>query len=357
MASSEKTILVTACGSSIGLEVLRSLAAAREQSPSLDNERIIGTEVSWWGTQIASEYCDEVIRIPRGDESGYVDSLRAAITTHDIDLAFINTDPEVEAIAPARDSFDIPLSCPTQPSLASCIDKRILHEELDGTPFCARTVTIRSLGDLDHADRSFDKPFWLRCATGPRGRGSIPVEEIDEARFWIEYWRRRDKSDDIWLAHEYLPGRNFNWTSIWHNGTLIACCTGQRLKYFLAQVAVSGITGNVSNAVLVQSDYINETCIEAIERLDERATGIYSVDIKESFEDEPIITEVNGRQAFRPMLYTTGGANFSRIFADLHLYGKQPDDPFFDEAAQGWEIIRGMDHKPLFRKHDLPIQN
>ena len=353
MASAEKTILVTACGSSIGLEVLRSLDAARANNTNAGSERIIGTEVSWWGTQIAEQYCDEVIRVPRGDEPEYVDALNQTIANYGVDLAFINTDPEVESIAPVRDTFAIPLSCPTEPSLASCIDKRVLHEELSGTPFCAHTVTIRSIEDLEHADRSFDKPFWLRCATGPRGRGSILVEEIDEARFWIQYWRNRDKSDDVWLAHEFLPGRNFNWTSIWHEGSLIACCTGQRLKYFLSQVAVSGITGNVSNAVLVQSDYINETCMEAIERLDERATGIYSVDIKESFEDDPIITEINGRPAFRPYLYTTGGANFSRIFADLHLYGIKPADPFFDQDAQGWEIVRGMDHEPLFRKHEM----
>ena len=65
MASAEKTILVTACGSSIGLEVLRSLDAARANNTNAGSERIIGTEVSWWGTQIAEQYCDEVIRVPR----------------------------------------------------------------------------------------------------------------------------------------------------------------------------------------------------------------------------------------------------------------------------------------------------
>ena len=64
------TILVTACGSSIGLEVLRCLKLAHR------NERIIGTEVSAWGKQLALPYCDEVIILPRGDEPAYVNKLK-----------------------------------------------------------------------------------------------------------------------------------------------------------------------------------------------------------------------------------------------------------------------------------------
>ena len=54
----QKTILVTACGSSIGLEVLRSLH--QSQAPI----RVVGTEVSWWGKQIAQPYCQTVEVIP-----------------------------------------------------------------------------------------------------------------------------------------------------------------------------------------------------------------------------------------------------------------------------------------------------
>ena len=116
MASAEKTILVTACGSSIGLEVLRSLDAARANNTNAGSERIIGTEVSWWGTQIAEQYCDEVIRVPRGDEPEYVDALNQTIANYGVDLAFINTDPEMvvrpEDVLPARRRGQrMPMNC------------------------------------------------------------------------------------------------------------------------------------------------------------------------------------------------------------------------------------------------------
>ena len=90
--SDQKTILVSACGSSIGLEVLRCLKLANR------TERVIGTEVSPWGKQVARAYCDEVHLIPRGDDPGYPSVIRSLFEAERVSLALINTEPELSAL-------------------------------------------------------------------------------------------------------------------------------------------------------------------------------------------------------------------------------------------------------------------
>ena len=102
----QKTVLVTACGSSIGLEVLRSLHQANLPI------RVIGTEVSWWGKQVADPYCAQVLLLPRGDAPGYLDAIRDTIAQFQAELVFVNTEPELEAIVDSRDDFKVAMSCP-----------------------------------------------------------------------------------------------------------------------------------------------------------------------------------------------------------------------------------------------------
>ena len=339
----QKTVLVTACGSSIGLEVLRSLHQANLPI------RVIGTEVSWWGKQVADPYCDQVLLLPRGDAPGYLDAIRDTIAQFQAELVFVNTEPELEAIVDSRDDFKVAMSCPGENGLRACLSKQVLHDRLAGHGLTAATMVINAREDLDRALEKLGSPFWLRCAEGPRGRGSIVVEHATDGVFWMDYWRRRDAGDDVWLAHEYLPGRNFNWTSIWRHGELLAAASGERLKYFLAQVAVSGITGNVSHCQLVDSAGITPIASQAVRLADETPHGIYAVDLKEDAQGIPKITEINARQAFRPLLYTEGGINFSEVFVKAMLWR---NDYTFEPSAikVGLEMVRGMDFEPMFRE-------
>ncbi|MCH2126412.1 MAG: hypothetical protein MK165_16600 [Pirellulaceae bacterium] len=348
MTKTNRTILVSASGSSIGLEVAKSLRLANRA------EKIIGTEVSQWGEQLASQFCDETILVPRGDEAGYQDALRGILVERDVALAFINTEPELEKIGAISESVATIFSCPQGAALASCLDKSLLHQQLADQQLVAGTRTVTTTADIAEALTEFGKPIWLRCAVGPRGRGSIIVEQADEGAAWIEYWRRRGQSQEVWLAHEYLPGRNLNWTSIWRDGKLVVSSTGERLKYFLGEVAVSGITGNVSHCRLVNGQEANEVATRAIECLSVPAHGIFSVDLREDRNHVPRVTEINGRNAFRPLLYTQGGVNFPAILADVFLDDRAIDLPRYDAGKAGLEMFRGMDFEPLFQQTDLP---
>ena len=109
----------------------------------------------------------------------------------------------------------------------------MLHDRLAGYNLTAGTVVVNDRQDLQQALDTLGSPVWLRCAEGPRGRGSIVVEHVDDGVFWMDYWRRRDAADDVWLAHEYLPGRNLNWTSIWKQGGFGGSCLWRAIEIFL----------------------------------------------------------------------------------------------------------------------------
>tara|TARA_Y100001960_G_scaffold91052_2_gene97995 strand:+ start:3148 stop:4197 length:1050 start_codon:yes stop_codon:yes gene_type:complete len=346
----QKTVLVTASGSSIGLEVLRSLHLA--ELPI----RVIGTEVSWWGKQIAEAYCDHVEIIARGDSPDYLNTLKAIIEEQAVDLVFVNTEPELESIAADRDQFEVELSCPGQFGLEACLSKQVLHNRLAGNDLTAGTAVVDRREDLEHALGTLGSPIWLRCAEGPRGRGSIIVDHVEDGVFWMDYWRRRDAAEDVWLAHEYLPGRNLNWTSIWKQGELIAAACGERLKYFLSQVAVSGVTGNVSHCQLVDSTAVTPIASQAVRLADPQPHGIYAVDLREDAQGIPKVTEINARQAFRPLLYTHGGINFSKIFVEAMLFEHELTQRQWDVNV-GLEMVRGMDFEPLFRKAESGAQS
>jgi len=338
------SILVSGAGSSIGLEVAKSLRRAGRP------ERIVGTEVSWWGDRIALRWCDDVAIVPRGDDPSFARAFLEVLDRHDVRLAFLSTDVEIEALAPIRDDVPVPLSAPGADLLDFCIDKRLLHDRLAGSGLVADSVTIHGRADLEHALHDLGDPVWLRCAVGPRGRGSIPVRTVDAAVSWMEMWDPAE--GETWIAHRYLPGRNLNWTSVWWDGELVAAALGERLRYFLASVAVSGVTGNASHCRTLPGGEAARVAEESIRGLGGRPEGIFSVDLKEDAEGRPFVTEINPRTAFRPLLYTQAGFNVPGVFARVVLDGSLPDAPLHDAAEIGWEMVRNMDVEPLFRHSD-----
>ena len=76
---------------------------------------------------------------------------------------------------------------------------------------------------------------------------------------------------------------------------------------------------------------------------------IYAVDLREDSQGIACVTEINGRKAYSPFLYTQGVINFSDLFLQYMLF----EDTVAAEPATvtiGLEMVRGMDFEPLFRQ-------
>ncbi|MGA7615490.1 MAG: hypothetical protein WBX15_09965 [Thermoanaerobaculia bacterium] len=336
------SVLVTGIGGSIGIDVARSLR--RDASV-----RIIGGDGNEWGRRIAAGLCDEVVALPRADHdaSGFVSEIERVIAERSIDFVFINPDPELEGVAATSYRPSTSHALPPPPVIEVCLDKSKTVSAAKGSSAFPRTIPIADDQDVVKGFEQLGSPLWLRARVGPGGRGSISVASADEALSWIRYWQSRGRADR-WMMQEYLPGRNFNWTGVYADGKLMISVAMERLRYFLAEPAVSGISGQVAFCATVQPERFLQMATDVVLMVDPNPSGFYSVDIREDAAGEPKVTEINPRLAGRPWLYTNAGVNLP-LFVVRRALRMEPGDAVSPKGlAVGLHEYRQLDVEPVF---------
>ncbi len=334
------TILITGLGGSIGIDTARSL----RKDPSL---RLVGCDCSDWGRQQAGHLVDEVVALPRADrgEKAFLDALTETVERTGAALALVNPDPELEALAAIEATLPCPSSMPPIETVGITLDKARTVAKANIPDAFPESRALRSDADLERCFQEMEAPFWLRSAVGPGGRGSLTVETPDEARAWIDYWRRRGRDYD-WLVQELLPGRNLNWTGIYTRGELRLSAAMERLRYFLGESAASGVSGQVALCATVDPAELDTTCDRVVRALDDAPNGIYSVDLRCDREGKAKVTEVNPRFAGRPWLYTNAGLNMP-LAAVRALLGQPLGDAVSPDGFRvGLHLHRQLDIDP-----------
>nr|AIF04738.1 carbamoyl-phosphate synthase large subunit (carB, CPA2) [uncultured marine group II/III euryarchaeote KM3_176_D09] len=326
-------VLVTGIGGNIGMDLARSLRQAEHA--------VVGTDMDPRNLLIGQQVADAVHPAPPARSPGYYDALNAIIADEGVTLVLCNPDGELELVSPQRDRLVAPLFALPERLVATFLDKGRTVEFLDGLAATPRTLAVRGAADLARAFEKLEPPLWLRATAGAGGRGSILVRELDEATAWLHYWREHRWE---WLAQEYLPGRNFNWTGILWEGELVTSGSSERLDYLMAAAAVSGITGNIRTGRTLHDERLNVIGAAICERLD--GSGTVSVDLREDRDGNPLVTEINARFAARPWLYTGAGANFAAAIIEL-AEGRRPQMPKFDAPQAGMLEIRQVDAEPV----------
>jgi len=342
---SARRVLITGIGGSIGIDVARSL----RQDPGL---HLTGADGSPWGRQIGERLCDEVVELPRADRDpeGFYRALGEVLVRRDIDFAFVNPDPELEALAGLDALPPRAHALPPTPVLRLFLDKAATASRATEQGLGDLFPDTRRVDDSASLERAFgelEPPLWLRATTGPGGRGSLPVETADEARAWIGYWDRRDRSDS-WVLQELLPGSNFNWTGLYVAGRRVVEAAMERLSYFLSAPTVSGVSGQVALCRTVPAERLRDTSERVIRALDPQPHGLYSVDLREDRRGAPRVTEVNPRLAGRPSLYTRAGVNLPLAAARALTGGKIGDAVTAEGPEIGLHLYRQLDVAPIF---------
>lgn len=341
------TIFITGIGGSIGVDIARSLRF----DPSL---RLIGADSSPWGLKIGERLCDDLMELPRADvdPERFQRDLDQALEATASDFVFVNPDPELEALAALARLPGRPNPIPAIRETAICLDKAVTVEQAESSEDFPRTFPIHSTEDVTRAFAELQTPIWLRATVGPGGRGSLPVSRPEEVDFWMTYWRRQGRRDQ-WVLQEYLPGRNLNWTGLFRCGELLASAAMERLRYFLGNATVSGVSGQVALCATVDPQEVEAVARRVIAGLGPEPSGLYSVDLRLAADGKAKVTEINPRLAGRPWLYTNAGVNLPlatvRAFAGvdpgdaidpgglrlgLHLYRQLDVDPVFGPAPR-----------------------
>jgi hypothetical protein len=120
-----------------------------------------------------------------------------------------------------------------------------------------------------------------------------------QADAWIRWWiEERGMNASQFMASEMLPGREFAYQSVWQDGTLIAGQARERVEYLYGHLTPSGQTSTPSVARTVDEPTVDDLAMRSILALDPKPRGAYCVDIKESANGTPNVTEINAGRFF-----------------------------------------------------------
>src|SRR5262245_5784138 len=270
-----------------------------------------------------------------------------------------NTDPDVKVVSDVRSEVPCRVFLPAAETIDLCQDKFRLTQHLraHGVP-APLTVAVDDLDNVDalFAGVSARTPVWCRMRTGSGSMGAAPVRTPDHVRGWIGYWRdMRGVPVTSFTLSEYLPGRDYACQGLWKDGVLVLLKMCERLSYFGGRAQPSGTSSTPALAKLVFDPRVAEVCASAISVVDRRASGVFSIDLKEDATGVPCVTEINaGRFCMITNLFDlTGARNMAALYLRLAFDEPVDAERLCDEVEDVY-LVRDLDTLPgIFHADDL----
>jgi carbamoyl-phosphate synthase large subunit len=343
------TVLVLDAGAAPGNNLIRSLRAG---DPSLV---IVGCNDSRF--VLRKSAADRNCLLPVAEDA-YPAALRRIIKRERVDLLLPTNDNDVRAIAALRNRLGCRTFLPRTPVIERCQDKYALTAFLRrrGIP-APLTYPVTDASRIEALFRRFGRreQLWCRVRSGTGSYGAIPVKTVEQARSWIAYWEQmRGVAPGSFTLSEYLPGRDFCVQCLWNNGTMVLVKMAERITY-LNDGGPSGVSSTPALARTAYERRVVKVCEQAIRALDPKACGVFFVDIKESENGLPCITEINaGRFATITNIHDlVGKHNMAATFVRLALGERvRIDRP--SDFAEGYYLARSVDTLPaVLHKREL----
>lgn len=300
---------------------------------------------------LAKSSADRNYLLPPVDDRRFGAALLRVVRDERIDLVIPDNDGDVLAISGLRRALGRRVFLPSARTIAMCQDKLALTTRLAarGVPV-ARTLPVRDLAALDQVFARLGpaERFWCRMRRGSGSMGALPVKRAVQARAWIEYWEEmRGARRGAFTIGEYLPGRDFAAQGLWNDGTLVLLKMCERVSYFGGRSSPSGSSSTPALARLLFEPRVADVCRATIAALERRASGVFSIDLKEDRAGVPCVTEVNaGRFCMITSLFDlTGKHNMAATF--VRLASGEPVE-FRDEfdVADDHYLVRDLDTLP-----------
>ena len=329
-------ILLTGVGSPASQNVLRSLRAAPEQF------HIVGTDLNRYHLEWGD--LDRAYEAPLTDSPEYLPFLQALIEREGIEFIHGQPDWEVAWLSRHKHLLSAKTKLPSYESVVACQDKAFCAARWFDVGLRREPLQlIRKPEDLICAARELGSPFWLRATSGAGARGSCKVENLEQGRAWLAYWKARGVEWQF-MAQDYLPGEEFAFQSVWHMGKLITSAARERLEFVFPQHAPSGVTSSPVVARSVHNTQVNAIATHAIQAIDPQPDGIYCVDMKCDKDGVPRPTEINvGRFFTTSYFFTAAGANMPYQYALMGLGYDPSPAPQYDAVPEGLYWIRHID--------------
>jgi predicted ATP-grasp superfamily ATP-dependent carboligase len=316
------SVLILGAGGSAAANIVDSLR--RSDHPY----RLVGADAS--PVRLHLSACDERIVLPEARDPSYPDELAAATRTWRCDIVHPQADADVLAVGRIRDVLPAATYLPSQPALELAADKMAFVDRLRAAsvpvPEAAPCGSIQDVAPLTEKLLASHERVWARARRGAGARASLPVRSGSEAEAWVRWWvdERGLASSDFMLS-EFLPGREFAFQSVWQDGELVAGQARERIEYLYGHLTPSGQTSTPAVARTVRNPAIDDVASAAIRALDPEPRGIYCVDLKESAEGHPKVTEINAGRFFTTSnFFAAAGLNMPDMLMRCAL-GERPE--------------------------------
>ncbi len=346
-----KRVLILRAGTGAGNNLIRSL---RTGDPSLfiagcHDDRFV----------LKKSTVDRNYLIPPASHPHFARALRRVIRAEKIDLLIPNSDADVRVVSRLRKKIPCRLFLPRQATIELCQDKYELNVFLRsrGLPVPA-TYPVTDPRRIAEIFRRFPprSRVWCRVRRGTASIGAIPVRTPQQARSWIRCWEelRRIPAASFILS-EYLPGRDLACQSLWKDGELVLAKTYERLSYFVGGGVPSGVSSVAALAKTVVEPRLVEVCASAIRALDGKASGAFSVDLKENSAGIPCITEINvGRLSSGMSIFDPAGKHNMAITYVRVALGERVEISEAYDVAEDYYMLRDLDALPgVFHAEEL----
>ncbi len=294
-----KTILITGIG---GLTPRSIAKTIRKNHPDY---KIIGCDIDKKAMGFfMGNLVDEYFVCPRCTSTEYFPWLEELVEKKHIDYAFVQ--PEAEIVQwgdyyEKNGKYPCPTFMGCKLLSVSLKDKSIMADLLKGTNYIPKTIKVTQENPrFEDVENEIGFPCWIRATEGTGGLGSLRLDDISSYKSWLFI---NSKIPEFTVS-EFLTGRHLANQMLYYNGEYIKGAALECAEYVMANTAPSHVTGNTHFGRFLNEDRINEfcdSCIKYLERkLDVKAHGILSFDLKEDKNGELKVTEVN----IRHMAYT-----------------------------------------------------
>jgi carbamoyl-phosphate synthase large subunit len=185
---------------------------------------------------------------------------------------------------------------------------------------------------------------------------AAPVASVGQAQSWITQWRDlRGVNVSEFTLGEYLPGRHFVVQSIWQKGSLLRAQSIEVLSYFAAGNNPSGVFSLSCLAKTVVHERALRVTLRAVQALERQPSGAFFVELKESAQGVPSITEINAGRfpSGVTALLAVGTDNMVAAFAAAAA-GAPVSAAGPQESAMEYYLVRDIDAIPgVFSEQEL----
>jgi carbamoyl-phosphate synthase large subunit len=290
---------------------------------------------------------------PRANEFSYWSFIKNLIQAEHIDFAIIQ--PEKEVIAWGDyyiewNKYPCPIFLPEKRLALSLVDKALMADILQGTEFIPKTIKVTQQNPkFEQIEKEIGFPCWIRATQGSGGLGSLKLGDLYSYKSWLLI----NESIDEFTISEFLTGRHLANQMLYYNGEYIKGASLECAEYVMANIAPSKVTGNTSFGRFLNEDRIldfSNKCMKYIcSKLNVKAHGVLSFDLKEDASGNLKVTEIN----IRHMAYTgiMAKVGFDLISDTIEILRKGNAmsinrEPFY-HYDKSYIFLRDVDIEPI----------